>query len=89
MNTLQPMLDRSRSVTIANVFAFAVILIASSGVAKGNIYDSAEGSQMSGAKVLHASPPLRISKYVIPEILTPEVPTRMLCACVEGWSRRA
>ena len=78
-----------KTLAIDNVFAFGIILIICSGGANGNIYDRAEGSQTSGAKVIHTSPALRISKYVTPEILTPKVSRQTLCACIEGWSQQA
>ena len=78
-----------KTLAIDNVFAFGIILIICSGGANGNIYDSTYGSQTSGAKVMHTSPPLRISKYLTPEILTPKVSRQTLCACIEGWSQQA
>lgn len=88
MKTLQPMRDGSTSSAIVKVFAFGIILIVCSGGANGNIYHRTDGSQASGAKVIHTSPPLRISKYLTPEILTPKVPRQTLCACIEGWLRQ-
>jgi hypothetical protein len=89
MRTLQRMRGGSRSVAIANVFAFGTILIICSGGANGNIHDGTDGSQGSQALVLHSRPALQISKYLTPEILTPKVSRRTLCACIEGWSRQA
>ena len=78
-----------KTLTIDNVFGFGIILIICSGGANGNIYDRADGSQASGAKVMHTSPPLRISKYLTPEILKPRGSRETLCACIEGWLRQA
>ena len=87
MKTLQTM--RGRFNSVANVFVLGMLLIGFSDRANGNILFEAKRSHDSNAQVVHTTPELKISKYFIPEILTPKAPGETLCACVQGWSRQA
>ena len=87
MKTLQTM--RVRFNSVANVFVLGTLLIGFSGRANGNIYFEANRSHNSNAQVLPTTLALKISKYFIPEILTPKAPGETRCACIQGWSRQA
>lgn len=87
MKALQTM--RGRFNSVANVFVLGMLLIGFSGRANSNIYLEAKPSHNSNAQVLHTALALKISKYFIPEILTPKAPGETRCACVQGWSRQA
>ena len=87
METLQTM--RGRFNSVANVFVLGTLLVGFSGRANGTIYFEANRSHNFNAQVLHIAPSRQISKYIIPEILTPKAPGETRCACIQGWSRQA
>ena len=74
MKTLQTMRGRLSLFAFINILVFGFDLIE---------------SRSSEIQLRRDNPALQISKYVTPEILTPDVSGRTLSACIQVWSRQA
>jgi hypothetical protein len=74
---------------IAKIIVLANVFVAGGGGADRTIYYEITGFTTSDAQFPYAKPALKLSKFCKPEILTPKVPGRTLCACIQGWSRQA